>query len=136
MMMLTERMQTLMAFHASTKRLRRKRSLAYVRERGGVADGSGLSAAAYGLTKGRAVEILAQVHECQECIQDARLHFIGEVKAARGGSSKHFPVFGDVADDFDLTSVRGLSVHRLPAHLRALTFDLQREMQDAQVDRL
>jgi len=95
-----------------------------------------LAAAADRLAEGGAVEILAQIHQSEEGIEDTRLHFVGQVQPAGRSSRQHFAVFRYVTDDLDLARVRGLSVDRFPAHLGAVGFNLQGEMQHAQVNRL
>jgi hypothetical protein len=96
----------------------------------------GLPAApANGLAEGGSIQIFAQVHQSEERVQYARLHFIREVQAAGGRSRQHFALLGDVTDDFDLARVRGFSVHRFAAHLGAFGFDPQRKMEHAQMNR-
>ncbi len=43
--------------------------------------GSLPAGAADWLPEGRAVQIFAQIHECKERIEDARLHFVRQVQA-------------------------------------------------------
>jgi len=95
-----------------------------------------LAAAADRLAEGGAIKVFAQIHQCEEGIQDARLHFVGQVQPAGRSPRQHFAVFRDVTNDLDLARVRGLSVNGFPAHLGAIGFNLQGEMEHAQVNRL
>ncbi len=91
------------------------------------------ASAADGLPERGAVEIFAQVHEGEECIEDAGLHFVRQVQAAGGRAGEHFAVFGNVADNLYLARVGSLAIYGFATHFRTGLFDLQSEVEDAQM---
>src|ERR1700681_4006481 len=84
--------------------------------------GSLPAGATNGLPEGGAVEIFAQVHEREERIEDAGLHFVGQVQSAGRGAGQHFAVLGDVTNNFYLAGVGSLPVHGFAAHFRTGLF--------------
>jgi hypothetical protein len=89
--------------------------------------------AADGLPEGGAIEIFAQVHQSKEGIEDARFHLVGQMQTTGGRACQQLAMFGDEFDDFHLACVRRLAVYGFAAHFPASLFDLQREVQHAQM---
>jgi len=71
--------------------------------------------------------IFAEVHESEECVQDAGFHFVGQVHTAGGRACQHFAVLADEANDLHLARVRSFAIDGFTTHFRALFFDLQRK---------
>src|SRR5215469_3233056 len=95
------------------------------------ARGSSADAAFAFLTGGDALDVLAAVHQCEECAEDAGFGFIGESCAASGQLSQRLSVFGHVAPHFVVAFAARASDGCFAAHLHAGLFEFHREMQNA-----
>src|SRR5208337_3313309 len=76
---------------------------------------AGKSAAASRRAHGRAIQVLAQIHEREKGAQHARLQVIRQVQAAGRHPGQAFPVFCDEPHDFALPFVRRVPEGRLAA---------------------
>ena len=83
----------------------------------------------------RAVDVLAGIHQRQQCAQNARLDFVGHGKAAGRHVHQRFPSIRNFPDEFHLAFVAGVSVRRLAAHFRAFLLEEKRVVEDAQAVR-
>ena len=78
-----------------------------------------------------AIDVFAQVHECQESTENTGFKVVGEGKAAGGDAGERFAIFGDEAHDFALAFMRRVAERSFAAHGGTTGFQREREMQNA-----
>jgi hypothetical protein len=105
------------------------------RGRDGNSEAGGLSAGAADRVPQRgSIEVFSQVHQGKKCVEDSRFHFVGQMQAACRSAGEHFAIFRDESYNFSVPRVRRFAVHSFSSHLRAVFFDLQSEVEYAQVN--